>query len=290
MAHLCILQPDARAEARISDAMGVLHRVTAARSWEELNGLVSEGRMDGCIVDADAPTREGALHQVRLLRARFPDLAVVVYADVHEADPELARMGGLGVDGVVLAGRPPWASGIRRAVERALSSASGTEVSRALADACPARAARAVGWAVEHAVEAPDVAHFAHALGHTSRSLAALLRRAGLPSPAKVLLWGRLLHAGALLGRDGRTVEDTALRLGYASASGLARAMKRETGRCPGEVASGGGLRLVLASLPLPAAQAAPRRREPRSGVSRTVGERAHHAVPADLQTPGPIP
>ena len=200
---------------------------------------------DGCVVDADAPSRDKALMEIRRLRRRHPALALVVYADVHESDPELVRLGGLGVDGVVLARRPPWASAIRRAVEGALAVSRARGVQRALRGRFPDGAAGAVAWAVERATDAPSVAQLAAAMGHTPRSLTALLREAGLSSAARVLLWGRLLHAAALMGRDGRTVEDAALRLGYSTASALSRAMKRETGHTAGDVARGGGLPFV---------------------------------------------
>ncbi len=206
---------------------------------------MSEEGTDGCVVDADAPSREQALMEMRRLRTRHPALALVVYADVHESDPELVRLGSLGVDGVVLARRPRWASAIRRAVEGALAVSTARGVQQALRGRSPDQAAGALAWAVERAAETPGVAELAAALGQTPRNLTSLLQQAGLPCAARVLLWGRLLHAAALMGRDGRTVEAAALRLGYSTASALSRAMKRETGHTAGDVARGGGLPFV---------------------------------------------
>ena len=115
---------------------------------------------------------------------------------------------------------------------RPCARASGSP-SRALYDR---EAVHAIAWAVEHARECPSVSRFAAALGHTTRSLAQLLREDGLPPPNRLLLWGRLLLAGAYLGRDGRTVEETAFLLGYSTATALSRAMKREIGKPPTEV------------------------------------------------------
>lgn len=249
LAQLAILQPDARASARLADALSVSHAVAAVRSWGELGAFAESPGADGCVVDADSPSREQALLEIRRLRRRHPFLALVAYADIRESDPELIRLGAAGVDGVLLAGRPPWAGGIRRAVEGALAAARARWVEGSLRATYPPAAAAVVGWAVEHAVDAPSVARMAAAAGHTSRSLGAVLKGSGLPSPARVALWGRLLHAGALLGRDGRTVEDAALRLGYSTAGALARAMKRETGHTPSEVARRGGMDFVQARL-----------------------------------------
>lgn len=225
------------------------HSVSVVRSWAELTAFAHRDDADGCVVDADSPSREEALAEIRHLRGLRPELAVIAYADVRGSDPELLRLGAVGVDGVLLAGRPPWASGIRRAADGALAVARARWVERSLRVHYPPAAAAAVAWAVEHAAEVPSAIRMAAAVGHTSRSLTTVLRAAGLPAPARVLLWGRLLYAGALLGRDARTVEDAALRLGYSTATAFARAMKRETGHTPRAVARGGGLAFVQARL-----------------------------------------
>jgi len=249
LAHLVVLLPDPRVRARFADALSGVHSVTLAPTWTELRRAAAREDVHGCAVDADSPSREQAFLEIRDLRRRLPDVALVVYADVRESDPELVHLGRLGVDGVVLARRPPWASAIRRAIEDGLAAAGARAVGRSLRGRYPDPGVDAVVWAVEHAAEGPSVARLAAALGHTPRSLAALLRASGLPTPTRVLLWGRLLQAGALLARDACTVEETALRLGYATASSFGRAMKSETGCTPGEVAQRGGMACVRARL-----------------------------------------
>jgi len=259
LAHLVVFQPDARVEARLCDALGLAHTVSTVGSWAGLFAFVAGESVDGCVVDGDYPAREDALEEIRRLRKRYPGLALAVYVDVHEADLELYRMGGLGVDGVVLARRPPWASTIREAMERSLASASASRVGTALRGRYDLEVVEAISWATEHARECPSVSRFAAALGHTTRSLGGLLRDNGLPAPNRLLLWGRLMLAGAYLGRDGRTVEETAFLLGYSTATAFSRAMKREIGRSPTEVGHGGGLSFVQRRL-------FPRRRARRSG------------------------
>ncbi len=256
-----VFQPDARVRARLSDALSAGHQVTTVDSWAGLSALVAREILDGCVVDGDYPTREDALAQIRRLRLRHPGLALAVYADVHESDLEIYRFGGLGVDGVVLARRPPWTSTIRDAMERSLASARAQTVGAALEGRYAAEVVRAVSWAVEHAGKVMSVADFAASLGHSTRSLGNLLRKNGLPPANRVLVWGRLLAAGAYLGRDGRTVEETAFILGYSTANALARAMKREIGRSPKSVAQHGGMPLVQARL---FSRSMPRRRRGR--------------------------
>lgn len=241
MAHLAIFQPDARVEARLCDALAVAHSVTTVASWERLREVVATST-DGCIVDADFPTRKDAIDQIGHLRELSPGLAVVVYADVHASDIEVFHFGEIGVDGVVLAGRPPWASSLRDTVDRALASATAARLRDELSDRYADDTVRAIAWAVEHAREVPSVSTFAAALGRNPRTLGLALHGSGLPSPTRLLLWGRLLLAGEYLARDHRTVEDTALLLGYSTAHALGRAMKRETGCTPREVIDRGGI------------------------------------------------
>lgn len=249
MAHLVVMHPDLRGEARLFEALSAQHRCTVVSGWPELESLLEREDTDGCVVDADTPSRSEALAAIRSIRRRHPDLALVVHAELHGADPELVRLGGMGVDAVLQARKPPWASGIRRAAEGALASARARQAARILEGELPQPAREALAWAVEHACREPTVRRMAAGLGHTPRSLGGALRETGLTSPARVLLWGRLIHAGAFLARDGRTVEDTALHLGYATAGALSRAMRREVGSPPTEVARQGGLPFVVRRL-----------------------------------------
>jgi AraC-like DNA-binding protein len=75
------------------------------------------------------------------------------------------------------------------------------------------------------------------------------LRRADLPTPSRILLWGRLLSAAHLLDRDEVSVDRVAHHLGYAAGSSLARALRRETGLPPSEIRSRGGIQCVLDAL-----------------------------------------
>ncbi|HET9948954.1 MAG TPA: D-alanyl-D-alanine carboxypeptidase/D-alanyl-D-alanine-endopeptidase, partial [Longimicrobiales bacterium] len=168
-------------------------------------------------------------------------------------------LGGLGVSGILAAGAPP--AKVRAVVDRALATARADRIARALEGRYAAPGPDAIGWAIEHAGTDTSVEKLAAALGHTPRSLRQALEDAGLPGPTRVLLWGRLLLAGARLGRDGRTVEEVAYSLGYSAANSLARAMKRQTGLTPGEVSERGGMERVRDALFPPCAEPRARRR-----------------------------
>ncbi len=251
----------------MNTALGGLHRTVALTTWAELEELLTSEAVDGCVLDADHPDRESALTEIRRIRAAHPQLAIVAFADFQGNGLDLFRLGGIGIDGLILARSPEGAPGIRQVVERALVVARAGRVHRGLEGRYSPSGRRAVAWAVEHATESPSVATFATAMGRSPRALAGMLRSAGLPPPSRVLLWGRLLLAGATLAEDGRTVEGTAFLLGYSTANALARAMKRETECTPAEVARQGGMSFLQDVL-FPEGATRPRK---RAGSRRTL-------------------
>jgi len=246
LAVLAILQPDARAAARLSGPLGGVHQVSLHTSWDALEQSLAEKSVDACLIDADHPDREYAIRRIRALRERFGGLAIVACVEADQGTGYYT-LGGLGLEGVVVAGSG--ATKLRSDVETALSTARGEEMHRALQGTLAAPGPAAVAWAVEHAGPHTSVERLAAALGHSPRGLGDALRVVGLPSPGRVLLWGRLLLAGARLANDHRTVEDVAFSLGYSTSTSLSRAMKRHTGLTPAEVSRRGGMDAVCDAL-----------------------------------------
>ena len=247
LASLAIFQPDARAAARLITALGGTHEVVVRSSWRALSEALVEESIDGCVVDADDPSRPEARAEIEAIHQNHPCLAIIADADVA-GELEYYDLGELGVDGVLLAGRLE-ADQIRTLVDQAMAANSATLVAHELEERFGTVGSRAVAWAIEHARSNPSVVRFAAAMGRSPRTLVSALHRDGLPSPKTLLLWGRLLRAGTYLGRDRHTVEETAFLLGYSTASSLARAMKKNTGLTASEVAAQGGLPCVQAAL-----------------------------------------
>jgi D-alanyl-D-alanine carboxypeptidase/D-alanyl-D-alanine-endopeptidase (penicillin-binding protein 4) len=247
LAVLAILEADARGAARLSTALGGEHEVVVRATWEALHRVLGREPFDGCLVDADHPDRAGAIREITTLRERYPALAIIACVDAGY-DLGYYDLGGLGVAGIIACRNQP-RSEIRAAVDRALATSRADRIARSLEGRFAPPGPDAIGWAVEHAGADTSVDKLAAALGHTPRSLRQALEDAGLPAPTRVLLWGRLLLAGARLARDGRTVEDVAFSLGYSTATSLARAMKSQTGLTPGEVSEEGGMERVRDAL-----------------------------------------
>lgn len=249
MAVLAILQPDARVEARLSSALSGVHDVMVRPTWTSLEEAVAGDSVEGCLVDADHPDRRTASRRIASLRDRFPDLAIVTCIDT-ESSEEYFDLGGLGVDGLVVSDERR--SRVRADVDAALSRSRAIRVERVLRERIDSPGPEAIAWSIEHAGPDTSVRRLAAAMGHSPRTLRTALQEADLPGPARILLWGRLLIAGARLGEDDRRVEDVAFSLGYATATSFQRAMKMHTGLTSAQVSRKGGMEVVLDALAPP--------------------------------------
>lgn len=246
MALLALLQSDKRAAARLKTALGHDHELLHFTSWKPFLDALSREPVEGCILDIYHPRRPISLPRIQRLRQRHPTLAIVVYSDFSGREMELFQLGRLSVDGVILAGRGDDRHKMREAVRMGLSASVASRVADALQGRIAPVGLLVLQWAVEHAHEHPGVDALAEMLCVSPSSLSRELRVLGLPTARRLLLWGRLLQAGRLLESRGTTAEEVAHRLGYATASGLRRALKSHCGCPPTVVAERGGLSWVL--------------------------------------------
>jgi D-alanyl-D-alanine carboxypeptidase/D-alanyl-D-alanine-endopeptidase (penicillin-binding protein 4) len=246
VAVLAILQPDARIEARLSEALAGTYDVLHSRDWSELELTLRDVAVDACVIDDDEPDRERMLHRLCELRDRIPDMALIVFVGSGSARAAY-DLGAVGVDGVLTGEGTP--ASMRADVDRALSVARARCVHRLLSARLPEDGAAALAWAVEHAGPETSVERMAAGLGCSPAGLRERLSAAGLPAPGRILVWGRMIQAGARLADDGRRVEDVAFSLGYSTATALGRALKVHAGLTPAEVPAGRGLASVVEAL-----------------------------------------
>jgi serine-type D-Ala-D-Ala carboxypeptidase/endopeptidase (penicillin-binding protein 4) len=253
----------------------------ARPTWDGLCVVLDEERVDGCILDAGQGSAAQLAVRIEFLRRAHPDVAIVVYTD-QAGELDYYALGEAGVDDILLSHQLDPAH-VRTVVDRSLARSRAARVARALGGRFGPIGARAVAWAVEYATDRPTVGQFAAAMGFRPTAFTRELDRWGLPSPSKVLVWGRLLAAGALLGRDRRTVEESAFVLGYSTAGALGRAMKKHTGLTPSEVSARGGMAVVHGRLFPPSSK-----RKGRNGPLKTLGVAAFlvlHSGCASLAT-----
>lgn len=258
MAVLACLQRDPRASARIVEVLGEEHILLACPGWDRLWEVLRTHRVDGCILDLDHPDRDEALKDVQQLRLEHHGVALVVYTDFGGREQDLFRLGRLGVDAVLMAGYDDSPGAIRRATDSALASALSSSIATRLEGRIDPLGILAIRWAVENARDSPDVAGLAAGLGLSLRLLNDRLRGRGLPSAARILLWGRLLRAAGMMGGSGARMESVAWKLGYSSASALRRALRKHAGLAGAELGSSQSVDFILESL---VELSAPRRR-----------------------------
>ena len=246
MPPLAILQRDGATRARLRSALHELHELLFLPDWEELWDVVQTGDVAGCVVDAYDDFRPVPMRELLRLRRRQPAVAIVVYSDFTDREMELFELGRHKLDGVILAGAGDTPRVIRETITHALAIAVASRVVWALGGRVPPVGLDALRWSVEHAHREPGVDELAGALAHEPRQLARCFRHEELPSPRRMLLWGRLFRAAHMLEAADRTVEEVAFSLGYASGTGLARAFRRATGEPPSGVMRAGGVARVL--------------------------------------------
>ena len=210
--------------------------------WTSLSKALESDGFHGCIVDLDDPGDRLALGDVVELRRAHPLLAIVVCADFRDRQLDLSHLGQIGVDSIILANREDEMGAIRNAVIHGLASAVAGRVTRELRERVPARAIDCLRIAIEHADRSFRVKDLASLLSVRVETLNRQLRRQGLPSVNRFLIWGRLFRATQLLGFRGATVESVAYAVGYSSAAALTRTLKRFSGWSPAAFAKGDGL------------------------------------------------
>jgi AraC-like DNA-binding protein len=241
-----VLQPDSRAAARLNAALADQHVLVDCRCVRSFWETVMAGPVDGCVVDIYHPTHALSLAELQRLRRHQPPLAIVVYSDFADRELDLFELGRLKIDGVIVTGATDQAAATRTAVAGALAAAAAMGVTAALQGQLHPFGVDCLRWAIEHAEGGPTVEQMAEALALTPTALARELAERRLPTPSRLLLWGRLFRAARLLDNPDGSVERTAFRLGYSTASALGRAFRRETGFTPTELRSRGALACAL--------------------------------------------
>jgi len=245
LARLTVLQPDPLARARLRDALGEQHELTEAPDWPSLRQQLLSGSGDGCVVDPFVTDPSIPASELARLRVHRPHLVVVVFADFTGRGGMVAEFSEV-LDDIIVAGVEDDPYTIRSVVEEALGRALARRVLAEVVSQIPEIESEALGWAIEHTSDDPDVDDLARGLGTTAEALQRLLHASGAVSARRALLWGRLFRAAQMLGREGRTVTRAALALGYTSDSALRRALRDHLGMSPTEATERGGVSFIV--------------------------------------------
>lgn len=161
----------------------------------------------------------------------------------HGADIMAASRAG--PNALVLSDFDDIGSALRTAVALAYADSVAETSMRQLLPGLPRATARIVEHYLRNGRRNMAVSEVAATLGLTRQTLSRRLTDAGLPPPATLMSWCRLMHAGHLLENRDRSVEQVAHEVDLGSASALRNMLRNYTGLLPREVREQGGLACI---------------------------------------------
>ena len=264
-----IASPRRRVVALVLGRIDRLRLGDVLRGWADLElvdnvdalqrvALRSQEVVDTLIVEPFDANRTPTAPVISRLRAARPDLGLIGYITRGQAySPEVLTMARAGVHELIFRGTDDVSNGIRIALARVGAGPAQATVRRALTDAgvlSTPEGDAIITTCLQYGHAEFSVDDLARFLGVHRKTLATRCRMAGLPTPAALTVWLRLMQAATLLDVPGRRVEDVAEALGYRKGNVLRNALKRYTGRRATELrtAEGGALVQLLAAFLAP--------------------------------------
>ncbi|HET8621963.1 MAG TPA: helix-turn-helix transcriptional regulator [Gemmatimonadales bacterium] len=191
-----------------------------ARTWPDAVAAIRTRAVDLAVVD---PLLGQAPRSVEIARLHqhFPSLPLVIYtALTPDTAGVLLELGRAGIRRVLFERFDDAPASIRRTLRAELDSSASQVLIQQLSQALPGLP-EPVRPALEAALRSPadclTVSALARRAQITRRTCERSFARAGLPSPKVVMLVARVLYAHRLLLDPGYTIEDVALKLGYAT-------------------------------------------------------------------------
>lgn len=226
-----------RAEVRVCRT---LRQLTSAALASPPSALLLE------LVDGQGPRL--APH-VRWLRATFPSVPIVACCALSGATAhDILTLAKAGATDLALRGFDDIGTTIFAAIRGTSPEGVASHVVRELGPALPARMRPIVEYCLANAREAITVDEIAAALGMPRKTLARQLAQAGLPSPSRLIAWGRVFMAARLMEDQGRSIERIASDLDFPTPNALRKLLRRLTGLRPNDLRASGGLDRVRAA------------------------------------------
>lgn len=245
MGLIAALVPNPARLFRLRSAIRGRHSVEACADWAEVFRLCETRPVHLAILDLYAGG-EMSLEPLRQLKRRFPRLGTVAYLDVTvERARDLFDAGRSGMDALIVANVDDDALSIGAILEHA--EARGVAgILRSTLEGLRPTARDAVLLAVTRAHEHLTPDELARRLSLSRRVLAKHLEQATLPSPQRLITWGRLLVAASLLEDPERSADNIALALHFPSGSAFRNTCQRYLHATPSEIRKHGGAPWVV--------------------------------------------
>ncbi|HWZ59987.1 MAG TPA: AraC family transcriptional regulator [Gemmatimonadaceae bacterium] len=283
MGVIATLLPNSTRLQRLRAAIRDRHSIVACDDWSHLTRMCDSEPIHLAVIDLYADGTAN-FESVRLLKLRFPRVALVAYVGVT---PERARdmfdAGRCGFDGLIVADIDDAPMTLLAHVDKAEARSVASLLRRAIGDLKPtARDAVLASVTRAHERLTPDA--FARMLAVPRRLLTRRLTDAGFPPPHRLLTWGRLIVAAHMLEDKHRSADSVAQVLDFPSGSAFRNTCQRYLQATPQQLRERGGAAYVIETFMGHARRAAAAPRRPR--VPRAVVETGVQAVPAPPDQP----
>lgn len=231
---------------RLQSAVRDTHQVVVCDDWSALLAACERQVVHVAVLELDLVATP-SFDQVRRLKQKAPRIALVAYAGLGaDRIRHIFDAGRYGFEELVVAELDDGAGAFARALERAAARGVAGLVRGAIPAGTDPAVRDAVLIAVTRAHERLTPATLADILGTSPRQLVRILADAGAPSPHRLLMWGRLIVAGALMDGSRRSADRIAVALGFPSGSAFRNTCRRYLGATPGEARAEGSARFVV--------------------------------------------
>lgn len=225
---------------RLRAALRGRHTVEPCGDWGALTLLCEKQPVLLAVLDLFA-FGDMALEPLRQLKRRFPRLTTVAYvAAAASRAHDLFDAGRAGVDALIIADTDDTPDAMGAILQQAEARSVASRLRDTLMDARPT-VRDAVLVAVTRAHERLTTEDLAEAIALSRRVLAKHLDQAALPSPQRLLTWGRLVVAAHMLEDPHRSADGVAQALHFPSGSAFRNSCQRYLHATPSEIRRRGG-------------------------------------------------
>jgi AraC-like DNA-binding protein len=225
---------------------GRANLVTCGRIHELLALLATE-HVDLMVVSPWDAAGDRVAPVLRQVRDRLPSVPIAIYCELTaDAVREVVPLTKAGADEVIFHAADDHAAALWSRLLVSVSRHAADEALAALHSQLSPAAEPVISYCLTRAEAGISVAEVAEALQVHRKTLVNRMAAAGLPAPACLISWCRLLLAARLLEEPGRAVEQVALKLGFGSGAALRNMLRRYTGLRPSELREHGGMRCLL--------------------------------------------
>ncbi len=235
--------------ARLRSATRDSHTVIACDSWEQIFASCDGRMVHAAVLDLE-PAVNPSFDSIRRFKRLHPGIALIAYtANTADRIHHIFDAGRYGFEALVIVDLDDGPSAFSRAIERASARGVAGMVKGDLEPATDPMATDALLTVITRAHERLTPAALSREMCVSSRRLSRALAISGYPSAHKLIMWGRLIVAAALMDGTRHSSDRIALTLSFPSGSAFRNNCRRYLGAKPSEIRARGGARLVFSLL-----------------------------------------